>query len=85
MIATPVAGLGKHAEVVRDQDQRQPELFAQALEQLQHLRLHDDVERRGRLVGDHERRPAGERQRDHHPLSLAAGELVRVAATDRRA
>ena len=80
----PVAGLGEHAEVVRDQDQRQPELLAQALEQLQHLRLHDHVERGRRLVGDHQRRPAGQREGDHHPLALAAGELVGVAAPERR-
>ena len=80
----PVAGLGEHPEVVRDQDQRQPEPFAQALEQLQHLRLHDHVERGGGLVGDHQRGVAGERQRDHHPLALAPGELVRVAMTESR-
>ena len=37
-----------------------PSSLAQPLEQLQHLRLHDDVERGGRLVGDHQRR-AGRR------------------------
>ena len=63
-----------------DQDQRQPELLAQVLEQLEDLRLHDDVERGRRLVGDHQRRPAGERERDHHPLALPARELVGVAA-----
>ena len=79
----PVAGLGEHAEVVGDQDQRQPQLLAQPLQQLQHLGLHDDVERRRRLVGDHQRRVARERERDHHPLSLAARELVGVAAAER--
>ena len=72
------------AEVVADQDQRQPELRAQALEQLEDLRLHHHVERGRRLVGDHQRRPARERQRDHHPLALAARELVRVAAPSPR-
>jgi hypothetical protein len=32
----------------------------------------------GRLVGDQDVRPVGERHRDHHPLALAAGELVRI-------
>ena len=67
-----------------DQDQREPELGPQPLEQLEDLRLHDDVERRRRLVGDHQRGPAGERERDHHALALAAGELVRVGAGDAR-
>ena len=44
----------------------------------QDLRLHHHVERGGGLVGDHERRVARERHRDHHALLLAAGELVRV-------
>ena len=80
----PVARLGQHREVVADQDQRQPELGPQALEQLEDLGLHHHVERRGGLVGDHQRRPARERQRDHHPLALAARELVRVGALDAR-
>ena len=79
----PVAGFGEDPEVVRDQDQGQAELAPQALEQLKDLRLRDDVERGGRLVGDHELRPARERERDHHPLALAPRELVRVAATQR--
>ena len=50
----PVAGLGEHAEVVGDQDQGEPELLTEPLEELQDLGLHDDVERCRRLVGDHQ-------------------------------
>ena len=57
-----------------------PSSRAQPREQVEHLRLHDHVERGGRLVGDHQRRPARERERDHRPLALAARELVRVGA-----
>ena len=46
--------------------------------QLDDLRLHGHVERGGRLVGDQEIRPAGERDGDHHALPHAAGKLVRV-------
>ncbi len=46
--------------------------------QLDDLRLHGDVERGGRLVGDQKIRPAGERDGDHHALAHAAGKLVRV-------
>ena len=42
-----------------------------------------DVERRGRLVGDDQRRAAGERAGDHQALALAAGELVRIALEHR--
>ena len=44
----------------------------------EHLRLGHHVERRRRLVGDHELGPAGQRERDHHALAHAARELVRV-------
>ena len=46
--------------------------------QIEDLRLNGDVERGGRLVGDHKLGPAGQRHGDHHALAHAAGELVRV-------
>ena len=55
-----------------------PKVALQLLEQREHLRLHHHVERGRRLVGDQEARVARERHRDHHPLALPAGELVRV-------
>ena len=72
------AGLGDDAEVVRDQHQRRVRGFAEVAQQFQNLRLHGDVERGGRLVGDQELRPADQRRRDHHALAHAAGELVRI-------
>ena len=73
-----VAGLGDDAEIVRDEQQRHAELAAQPRQQLEDLRLDGDVERGGRLVGDDERGPAGERHRDHHALPHAARHLVRI-------
>ena len=52
----------------------------QLAQQVEHLRLDGDVERRRRLVGDDQRRLAGERDRDHHALAHAAGELMRIVA-----
>ena len=52
-------------------------------EQRQDLRLHGDVERRGRLIGDQQIGLVGERHRDHHPLALAAGQLMRIARKPR--
>jgi hypothetical protein len=75
----PIAQPGDRAEIVGDQDDRHAELAAQPLQQLQDLRLHGGVERRGRLVRDQQVRPAQQRDRDHHPLAHAARELVRVA------
>ena len=52
----------------------------QPVDQVQDLRLHRDVERRRRLVGDQHVGVQRERHRDHRPLAHAAGELVRVLA-----
>ena len=49
---------GDHAEIVGDQDDRQAVAVAQLEQQAQDLRLHGDVERGGRLVGDQQLRPA---------------------------
>ena len=47
-----VGQLGDHAEVVGDDDDRGVELRLQVADQVEDLRLHGDVERGGRLVGD---------------------------------
>ena len=74
----PVGHLGDHAHVVGDEDDGGAGFLLQVADQLEDLRLHGDVERRGRLVGDEHLGAAGERHRDHHPLAHAAGQLVRV-------
>ena len=73
-----VGGLGHHAQVVGDQDDRRPALPLPPPQHGQHLRLHRHVQRRGRLVGQDQPRVAGQRHRRHRPLPHAAGELVRV-------
>ena len=50
----------------------------QLADELQDLRLHGDVERGGRLVGDQQLGVVGDGDGDHHALALAARELVRV-------
>ena len=66
-----IGGFGDHAEVVGNQQQRQVELALHLAQQVENLRLHGDIECGGRLVGDHERRFAGERHRHHHALAHA--------------
>ena len=76
-----VVGDAPHdVEIVGDEQHRHAEPFLQVLEQLEDLRLHGDVERRRRLVGDQKIGTIGERHGDHHPLSLPAGELVGIGA-----
>ncbi len=69
-----------NAEVVRDEQDRHAAPSLQILEQLQDLRLHGDVERGGRFVGDKQVRLVGERHGDHHALPLPARKLVWIGA-----
>jgi hypothetical protein len=68
----------QHSEVVRDEDDRELVLPPQPVEQAQDPRLNRHVERRRRLVGDEQLRPARERDGDGDALAHAARELVRV-------
>ena len=62
---------------MRDEDDREPQLVAQPQDLAKDAALHHDVERRGRLVHDHDLRVEQERHGDHHALTHPAGELVR--------
>ena len=73
-----VATARDDAHVVGDEDDRGARIRAHAGEQAHDLRLHSDVERGGRLVGDQQAGPAQQGHRDQHPLAHASRELVRV-------
>ena len=64
---------------MRDEQDREAEPLLQVLQEGQDLRLHGDVERRDRLVGDEHLGFERERAGDADALALAAGEFVRVA------
>jgi hypothetical protein len=72
--------LAHHREVVSDEEVGEAPLPLEVGEQVQHLRLHRDVERGDRLVADDERRLHRERPGDADPLALASGELVGIPA-----
>ena len=74
----PVGEVLDHGQVVRDEDDRQPELALQRCDQVQDLRLHQNVERRHRLVSHDQIGLRRQRRRDRSALSLTAGELVRT-------
>ena len=76
----PVGDEAHDIQVVADEDVGQAELGLEVEEQVKHLRLHGLVQRRHGLVEQHQPRLQGERPGDVHPLALAAGDLVRVAA-----
>ena len=69
---------GDDTEVVGDEDHRHVALAALLADQVEDLRLHGDVERGGRLVGEQQGGAAGQGDRDHDPLAHAARQLVRV-------
>ncbi len=73
-----VGDLGDDAEVVGDEHDGRAVVALEAGEQVEQLRLHGDVERGRRLVGDQQLGAQRQRHRQHHPLAHAAGELVRV-------
>jgi hypothetical protein len=57
-----------HAEVVRDEDHRQPFVPPQGSEQVEDPGLDRHVEGRGGLVRDQDPRTTGQRSGDHDPL-----------------
>src|SRR5215212_1997631 len=71
-------GVGRDVRLVRDEDERDPALAVEALEDVHHLDRGARVERARRLVGEDELRVVDERARNRHALLLPARELVRV-------
>ena len=73
----PVADLAREAHLVGDDDHRHP-VAGEVAHHVEHLADHLRVERRGRLVEEHQLRLDRERAGDRDPLLLAAGEVGRV-------
>ena len=65
--------------VVRDVEERHPELALQRLQEHLHLLAELQVERAERLVEQQHLRPVDDRAGERDPLALAAGELHRLA------
>ena len=63
-------------------DEQQPHTFAvfELCQQFKNLSLNGHIERGRRLVRDQNVRFVGQSHRDHHPLALATGQLVRICA-----
>ena len=71
--------MSDHGQIVPDEQRRKPEVLLQSCEHVEYVSLHGDVERRDRFVAHDQLRLQRERTRDHDPLALSAGELVRIA------
>ena len=61
-----------------DQDQRHAVIFLKLHQQVEDLLLDRHVQRGRRLVRDQQAGLRGDGDGDHHPLALAAGQLVRI-------
>ncbi len=73
-----IRGFRDHAEIMRNEKQRQVESRLHLSQQIQNLGLNRHVQRGGRLVGDQESRLACQRDRDEHALPHPARQLMRV-------
>ena len=82
--ADAVGDVAHHRQVVADEHVGRLLLGLQLHQQVEDARLHGDVERRGRLVADHQVRVAGEGAGDGDALLLAAGELRRPLEQEAR-
>ncbi len=77
MNTTVSADLAREADLMRDDDHRHPDL-GEVAHHVEHLADELRVERRGRLVEQHQLRVHRQRARDRDALLLAAGERHRV-------
>ena len=68
--------------IVTDEEEGQSQVRLQFREEVQHLRLHRDVERRDRLVGYDQARMGRDCAGDRNALPLSSGQFVRVAANE---
>ena len=78
----PVGDVVGRGQIVRDVDDRDPELVAQIPQQGDDRHSQRCVDHRHRLVGDEERWVGNERARNGHALKLSAGEFVCIAPGD---
>ena len=75
----PVADALHYRHVVGNEKVSKLELPLEIQQQVDDLRLDGDVQRRHRLVGDHQPGIQRDCSSDAHPLPLTAGELMRKA------
>ena len=76
----PVGEIFDNAQIVGNEQDAQTHVLLEVLQELEDRRLDRDIDGRGRFVGDQQIGLVGQRHRDHHPLALAARELVREGA-----
>jgi hypothetical protein len=76
--ADPVGDAAHDAKVMGDEQEAEALGALEVGQKIKNLRLDGDVQRGGGFVRDQKLRPVGQRHRDHHPLALPPGKLVRI-------
>src|SRR5580658_3079275 len=71
---------GEQSGNVSDQDDREVELLAEGVKELENVLLRRGIERCSRLIGNQQGRPAGDGLRNEDALTLPAAQLVRIGA-----
>lgn len=79
----PIGDIGDHPHIVSNKNHPHRHLFLQHGNELKNLSLNRHIQRRGGLIGNQYRRTAGQRHRDHYPLTHPAGELMGIARKHR--
>ena len=74
-----VANLCRQAQVVGDENDGGAVLALHVGDQPDDRRVHGDIERGCRLIGNDQMRIAGKCHRDEHALAHAAGQLMRIS------
>ena len=74
-----VADVAHDGKVVRYEDKRESEIFLKIHQEVNHLCLDRDVQRRDGFITDDKLRSSDQRPRDAHPLRLPTREFMRVA------
>ena len=75
-----VAHLGGQPQIMGDEQHRGVVQLLQFAHHADDAGLNGHIQRRRRFIGHHQRRLAGKRHGDQHPLAHAAGQLMRVTA-----
>jgi hypothetical protein len=76
--ADPVGNTAHHRQIMGNEQKRQILARLQPGQKIQYLRLNGHIQRRGRLIRNQQPWPIGQRHGDHHPLALAARQLMRI-------
>src|SRR5690349_8225639 len=73
-----VADLADYREVMAHVQHTDPGVVSYLAQECEELLLRSDIERSGRLISHKQFRIARQGNRDHHPLTHAAGEPMRI-------